>query len=525
MLEEDKARPHRPFDGRVPPPNFANIETTRFCNLQCRMCIQFHDGSTVAGPHMDLEQFDRIAESVFPFIDLWQPSVAGEPTMSAGFEHMLEMSARYGVKAEMVTNGTLLTASMIEKLAPNIALLMFSFDGPDAETFEFIRSGASYDRVVANILALRKRCEQLPSGQMPQLGINCTLMERNIRGLPDLVDFAADHLGVEFVSTYHVFPVTEEMKRQSLLHHRELAARSMDEACRRAEARSIALSIAALDQMTAATASSGGSEREWSLHDGVVEGFEAREVNQHRRRRLPTLDHSHPRFEEISARRNAVRARSALPEKRPRDPNAERQEPIWFCSFLWNKVYLHIGGDVRACCVHQAPRPGNLNQQPFEDLWNNQAYRALRQRMVMRDPAPACKGCMHIREITDPVEVDFYLQGMDVPRPEDVAELPDALDPAATDRKRSHEVPAPTIHWQEVRDASHYVVEFSLDHFASTLFTTRDHRPQVKESRYTVPKWAWDHAPVEREIHWRVFAHRTDEVLQVEAGTIQPVTS
>jgi MoaA/NifB/PqqE/SkfB family radical SAM enzyme len=40
------------FDGRVPYPSFASIETTAKCNLQCPMCLPYLAGSTVLGPHM-----------------------------------------------------------------------------------------------------------------------------------------------------------------------------------------------------------------------------------------------------------------------------------------------------------------------------------------------------------------------------------------------------------------------------------------------------------------------------------------
>jgi molybdenum cofactor biosynthesis enzyme MoaA len=88
-----------PFDGRVPAPEFASIETTRYCNLRCRMCIQFNDGWTVAGPHMPIEEFERIARSLFPHVVRWQPSVSGEPTMSRDFERMVVLAEEFGVKS------------------------------------------------------------------------------------------------------------------------------------------------------------------------------------------------------------------------------------------------------------------------------------------------------------------------------------------------------------------------------------------------------------------------------------------
>src|SRR5712671_1465159 len=219
------------FDGRLPPPQFVSIETTKFCNLRCRMCVQFNDGTTVSGPHMQIDEFERIASAVLPHVERWQPSVSGEPTMAKDFDHMLDIAERFGVKAEMFTNGTLLNEQMIARLAPNLGTLTVSFDGATADTFEFIRVGAGFDDVKQKIRRLIQYCRQhLPADLQPQFGMNCTLMERNIRELPALVTLAVQELDVDFVSCFHVFPVTEEMKLQSLVHHRGLARRCIDEA-------------------------------------------------------------------------------------------------------------------------------------------------------------------------------------------------------------------------------------------------------------------------------------------------------
>src|SRR5262245_44858291 len=142
--ETTAAGPSAAFDGRVPPPEFVNIETTRFCNLRCRMCVPFNDGQTVAGPHMELAEFERIATSVFPYVSRWQPTVSGEPTMAKNFDRMLALAGHFGVKAELFTNGTLLSDAMIERLAPNAVTVTISFDGATSGTFEKIREGAEF---------------------------------------------------------------------------------------------------------------------------------------------------------------------------------------------------------------------------------------------------------------------------------------------------------------------------------------------------------------------------------------------
>ncbi|MGB3966674.1 MAG: radical SAM protein [Planctomycetota bacterium] len=351
----------------MPPPDFANIETTRFCNLRCRMCIQFNDGTTVSGPHMDLAEFEQIARSVFPYVKRWQPSVSGEPTMSHGFEAMLALAGRFGVKMEMFSNGTLLSPKMIERLAPNLGALSISFDGANAETFENIREGADFDRVVASIRDLVAHCRtHLPADLQPLLSLNCTLMELNVRELPQLVRFAAE-LGLDQISCYHVFPVTDEMRRQSLVHHRDLARACIDEAFAVAAEVGLSLHVQALDQLTAATAVDPDKKRSIPTRDGVVEGLERRSAEHGTARQWPELDARHPEFTAIQARRAAARAASGFPEPWTGEPAAGGS--IWFCDFLWHKTYVSIGGDVRACCVDGSPVLGNLLQQPFEQVW------------------------------------------------------------------------------------------------------------------------------------------------------------
>lgn len=513
-----------PFDGRVPPPDFASIETTRFCNLRCRMCIQFQDGTTVSGPHMDFAEFERIALSVFPYVTRWQPSVSGEPTMAQNFERMLALAERFGVKAEMFSNGTLLTPKMIEKLAPNLGAMSISFDGATPETFERIREGADFAQVVANVRNLVAHCRQrLPADLQPLLSFNCTLMERNIRELPQLVRLAAD-IGLDQLSCYHVFPVTDEMRGQSLVHHRDVARASIDEAFAAAAETGISLHVQALDQLTAATAVDPARKRAIPTKDGVVEGLEKRSAMHGPARKWPEPGAGHPDHADMQSRRAAARAAADLPEPWT-GGDAATTEPIWFCDFLWHKTYVSIGGDVRACCVDGNPVLGNLLTEPFEKVWNDENYRNMRMRLAAKEPAPTCRGCMHIKEERDPQAIARHLQGRRPPRRDELPELPPALDPQR--RRRTRSGPPPVLAWPAEPAAHSYVLEFSLDGFASILFATDGPMggPAIRTNRYQVPPWAWRDAPVDRPIHYRVLACLPDGRREIARGAAEAETT
>ena len=422
----------RPFDGRLPPPEFANIETTLYCNLRCPMCLQFNSGTTVTGPHMAPAVFQDVSQAVFPFVKRWQPSCSGEPTMSKDFYGMLKRAGEFGVMADVVTNATLLTPRMIDALVPAVANVVFSFDGHDAETFESIRVGADFRRVVANIKALVTRCrETLPEDRQPVFGLNCTLMEKNVRGFAEIVELAARELGVDFVQAGHVHPITSELKQQSLVHHQELAKREFDRACAKAKEVGIALTIGSLDQIKVETVATDGEARAWSTQDGVVAGLELREINADKRRPLPELSSNSPAYESIMRRRQEAYANSTFPPRRPANLQAPKRESIWYCDYLWNRMFITLSRLVRICCIPGVPIVGRLEGR-LDEVWNNDNCRVMRQRMAMKDPVPACRGCGEICEITDPVTIDYLLQGMEIPTPSDVPALPGALDPTRT---------------------------------------------------------------------------------------------
>lgn len=499
-------QPARTFDGSVPPPDFVSIETTKYCNLRCRMCFEYLDGTTVAGPLMQMEDFLRIGEALFPFVRRWQPSISGEATMTKGLQGMVALAERYGVKADMVSNATLLDPEKTRWLAPNVALMLFSFDGATAETFEEIRVGARFERVVDNIRRYVEHCRrELSEQDQPQIGLNCTLMERNVRELADIVRIAAE-LGLDFVHGYHMNPPDEANRPQSLVHHRELAIRCIDEAFARAEELGMPLSVTGLDRATC-EAATGGALEGIPFDGHMVRGLGPRACLQERRRRLPLFDPDLPEHQVVRRRREESAAGRLFPPPRS-DVGTQRSaalpDVLPWCNFLWSMTYVSIGGNVHPCCMPQAPKVGNYLEESFERIWNGEAYRTMRRRMVMGDPVDACRGCTHIQHARDPERIVALLGGHDLPRPQDEPPTPASLIPRL---HAARATPPPSLSWPVQRDASSYVVEFSLDR-ASILFSTdSDESPRVHSNHYTVPGWAWRLSPADREIFYRVSAH------------------
>jgi len=521
------------FDGRVPAPDFVNIETTRYCNLKCRMCIQYHDGTTVSGPHIDNEAFDSYSNQLFPFATRFQPSVSGEPVMSKGFERMLEKAERYGVKIDMCTNATLINDRMRSMVIRNLGRALISFDGATKETFEFIREGADFDKVCESVKKLCDEARAIPLPERPVIGFGCVLMRENIESLSELVELAHD-LGVEFVGASHVHPVTEEMKKQSLVHFRDLAISQIDRALKTAKRLSMPLMIQPLDQLIAFTATSDVARRAYSVKDGCVEGLHYRDAAMAGFRDFPRVDFDSPDKAEIRARRHAALTSSNYVTPHKPGANARRKDtpPIWVCDYLWNKTYAALDGNIRPCCVPGIPNLGNLETQSFEEIWNGKAYTQMRLALVQRKPLALCRGCQHIREITDGDEIDRWLQGRLPPEKQSQERLSALL---ATNRQREEDEgqapevglrnrpESPILSWEEVAGAENYWVEFSIDGFHTIEFSSLWHDERIPDSSYALPEWVWKQAPSGVEIQWRAKVRSNGKELEVGWGNLDPI--
>src|SRR5262245_25314828 len=178
------------FDGRVPFPDFISVETTMKCNLRCPMCLPYLEGSTVLGSHMEADDFEHIAAAMFPYIDRFQLTVSGEPLMSKGLARMLQLAEEYGVRAEYYTNGTLLNDRMISMVLPTLGEISISFDGATKETFDYMREGATFEHVLRNVERLVAAIKKLPEPIRPSVGFAVTVMEKNVRELPAIVELA-----------------------------------------------------------------------------------------------------------------------------------------------------------------------------------------------------------------------------------------------------------------------------------------------------------------------------------------------
>jgi len=142
---------------RYPFPQDVVVETTAYCNLRCVMCPQ-KDLTRPRG-YMDTKVFRMIVEEVAresPQSRLWV-AIMGEPLLHPKIAIMVEYATYLGLRVCLNTNAMLLDAKIGQDLvSAGVAEVLVGLDAATKETYERIRVGGDFDRVVYNTLRFKE---------------------------------------------------------------------------------------------------------------------------------------------------------------------------------------------------------------------------------------------------------------------------------------------------------------------------------------------------------------------------------
>ncbi|MFH1178004.1 MAG: SPASM domain-containing protein, partial [Acidobacteriota bacterium] len=228
------------------------------------------------------------------------------------------------------TNATLMRDDgLMRKLVQKLACLVVSFDAATKQTYESIRVGANYDKVISNIKRFNRFRTELPAAQRPKLYFSYVLMHSNIGELPEFVRLAHE-LQADGIGCAHVVIYDPQIRHESLLFHKEAANRSFIEASSVASSVGVALSLPPLyslgaQEVSKETTSSGRIEcpflwnRSWIDWNGDV---------------------------------------------------------VPCCNGRPGRPYL-----------------GNVRQSSFKEIWNGKVYQAMRKGLATGEPFDFCKHC------------------------------------------------------------------------------------------------------------------------------------
>jgi MoaA/NifB/PqqE/SkfB family radical SAM enzyme len=318
-------------------PAYLQVEPVGQCNLRCQMCsLQFRQDGPPWGPpaFMAFEVFTRILDE-FAGLEHLHLQGLGEPTMHPRFFDMVEYAAHRGIRVTTNSNMTLVNARRAERLVHSgLDTLHASIDAADAETFERIRPGAHFDRVLDNVRGVVS-ARALSGLSRPELHIVTVLMRQNLDGLPALVRLASD-LGAD------------ELFVQQLAHD----------------------------------FSEGALPAQYAPMRRFVED-----------ERVTADDSARLELRFSEAREEAARLGLRLRLPRLGGATGPQSHP---CDWPWSGAYVSYDGLAMPCCMVATPDRANFGgmaERGVLEVWNGPEYEAFRRALDSDDPPAICSAC------------------------------------------------------------------------------------------------------------------------------------
>ena len=326
-------------DDRPRLPRFLQIEPVGQCNLRCRMCaIQFRADGPPHGPPAFIDEaiFQRLIEQ-FGAIEELQLQGLGEPMMHPRFFEMVSFAADRGIRVSTNTNLTLLTPARARScVTSGLSSIHVSIDGASAATYEFIRPGARFAKVLRNLRRLMDARQSLKS-VTPHVRIVMVLMQRNLDELPDIVTLAA---------TYGV----TEVFVQHLCH-----------------------------DFTEATLPVNYAPMRTFIDSETLEHQDKARIDA--------------RFAQARETAQRLGVNLRLP-RMGTEPARNEDGPR--CEWPWKGAYVSYRGEAMPCCMVSTPdrmQFGNMARVGVEPIWHNELYRAFRAALASDSPPQICRGC------------------------------------------------------------------------------------------------------------------------------------
>ncbi|MCD6160892.1 MAG: radical SAM protein [candidate division Zixibacteria bacterium] len=165
----------------TPFPAELSIETTNLCNAKCTIC-----------PHPDMKRtkskmgtglvHSLIEQAGRGKVDKLFLSGFGEPLVDNRLPQFIEYASTRGIKnITIVTNGSLLTPQLAESMIEaGLNEIIISIDGFTAKTYESIRLGLKFERLVDNLNGL----SSIKNRKDAEISLSCVdlIHNRNERG-------------------------------------------------------------------------------------------------------------------------------------------------------------------------------------------------------------------------------------------------------------------------------------------------------------------------------------------------------
>lgn len=339
-------------------PRHIQVGTNWTCNLRCTFCRLPHGDMReqvrslpAEGREISAVVLDRVLD-VMPYPEMLTLAPLGEPLLYSKLGRMLERHRELGChNLAITTNANLIDDERARMIVEaGVCHLYVSVDACDATLYAQMRVGGSLEKAEAALESINRWKERLQS-PLPTMTLASTFMERNVRQMPDLLEFAIRYR-FQTYSVQLMEVVNRELEAEFLGRHIDITREMVRETQQRAEGRAIDVRFhLALRNLLSSSPDQATCVP--GLSDDVHDESPPSDV-------LP---------DSVSTRG------STLIEK---------------CHDPWGYLLINTDGDCHPCCW-AAISFGNFNQLGFDEIWNSEAAVRMRRDFLRNHIPKACQ--------------------------------------------------------------------------------------------------------------------------------------
>lgn len=335
-------------------PTTIGVAVNKTCNVKCVFCLVGDSGSS----KIDWTHFQKL-NMLFPYVEM--VTFSGEEViLHPNIWEMFEFVKRYEVCVSFFTNGKLLKPEVMRRLVDcGVDQIHCSFHGATPQTYNSIVLKADFKSIVEQFNYLKRyrfqRLRETGKAPNPRVIFHYVVMRKNIEELPRFLELAA-HLGADGVLAKYmmIYSHIKHLINESLYFYPELTNKVIDHC----------------------TAKVANMQLKFS----------------------PPIKFSIENDGE---------------QKKLDNPSKESNDDYPPCSWPWRQCNISVNGDVIPCCGGLGPM-GNIYENSFEEVWNNEKYIDLRATVNTPNRWPECRQCSYwatAPEIDDIQTHLVYLKG------------------------------------------------------------------------------------------------------------------
>lgn len=133
-------------------PRNVSIEPINSCNLDCEFCSSPPELIGRPLQAMKLDEFKKIIDNVKRYTHHIWLFLAGEPFLNPHFPEMIKYATKNNLHATTSSNGNVIDKTLAEKIVVSgLDKLILSLDGTDQETYQAMRKGGNFQKVISGI--------------------------------------------------------------------------------------------------------------------------------------------------------------------------------------------------------------------------------------------------------------------------------------------------------------------------------------------------------------------------------------